>query len=110
DEDLLAPETHFGSFQIGGKRLLSFAAIPIALRQVEGVARAHERVLLRRQRPFQDFGVSPVFLRVAAARALDAGTNMETLNSARRDAAGRVFEKLVDDAAVVELLAVATDL
>ena len=64
DVDLLVPIAELGALQIILQRLLAFAAILVALRQIERVARDQERIGLGRERALEDRRVVLVLPRI----------------------------------------------
>ena len=70
DVDLLIPIAELGALKIIRQRLLAFAAILVALRQIKSVARDQERIGLSRERALENGGVVLILSRILAARAV----------------------------------------
>ena len=98
DVDLLVPIAELGALEIVGQRLLAFAAVPIALRQIEGVARDQERIGLGRERALQNRRVVLILARILAARAAGAGVHRKSLHRFAGEFAGGRLEIFVQHA------------
>jgi len=70
DIDLFLPAAHPGTREVIADRVLPILAIAIALGEVEGIAGAEERILLRFEGAREDRRIAAVGLGVAPARAI----------------------------------------
>ena len=95
--DLLVPETQVGALQVVFQRLLALSAIPIALREIERVARYQKRVGLGCERVLQDCRIVLIFPWVLTARSPTPGRDAEALGVLACDRPWRRLEIFVQN-------------